>query len=94
MTGGQVVAGTASALLCHVPAGPCQVVLSNAGIAAAFVGFGTAVTASNGLPVPSGQVAPLHGYPGGTGQQLSVATSAGSASVGWLVSSTSGGTGP
>jgi hypothetical protein len=94
MTGGQVTAGTASALLCHVPAGPCQVVLSNAGTVAAFVGFGTAVTSSNGFPVPSGQVAPFPGFPGGAGQQLAVVTAAGSAPVGWLVSSASGGTGP
>jgi hypothetical protein len=77
MTGGQVTAGTASSLLCRVPAGPCHVVLSNAGTAAAFVGFGTVVTSSNGFPVPSGQVAPFPGFPGGAGQQLSVVTSSG-----------------
>lgn len=94
MTGGQVTAGTASTHLCSVPPGPCQVVLSNSGTVAAFVGFGGTVTASDGFPVPSGGVAPFSGYPGGAGQQLSVVTASGSASVGWLVSSASGGTGP
>lgn len=94
LTGGQVTAGTASALLGPgVPPGPCSVVLSNAGSVTVFVGFGTSATVSDGFPVPSGQVAPFAGWQGSKGSPLSVVTSSGSAVTGWLVSTPSGGTG-
>lgn len=89
------VSGSATAL-CVLPPGPCTVVLSNVGTATAYVGpGGTAVTTSNGFPVPSGSYPVVFpGYPGGAGAVLSCITTSGSASVGFIVSSASGGTGP
>ena len=93
---GQATAGTAPSVLCTVPAGPCTVLISNAGTASpVWIGAGTAVTAGNGFPVPSGAVSPVTfpGYPASPATPLSVVCSSGSASVGFLISSASGGTG-
>jgi hypothetical protein len=92
LTGGQVTAGTASTSLSVVPPGPCSVTIVNSGTATAYLGFGTAATAS-GIPLPSGAVFPFFGYQGSQGSRISVVTAAGSASVGWLLSTPSGGTG-
>jgi hypothetical protein len=80
-----------------MPPGPCTVVVSNTGPVTVYVGAGSAVTSGNGFPLASG--APpvaIPGYPGGGGSRLSVVTGAGTATstVGWIVSSASGGTGP
>lgn len=93
---GQVSAGTASVPLCIAPPGPCLILVSNPSRVTVYVGpGGTALTASNGSPVPSGQVVAWPGYPAGQRAALSVIAASGSAnSVGFLVSSASGGTGP
>jgi hypothetical protein len=104
ITTGQVTIGTASSVLCLVPPGPCTVVLSNIGTASpVWVGAGTAVVAGaagtavgsgNGFPVPSGAPVAFTGYRGGAGTTLVAACSSGSASVGYLISTATGQTGP
>lgn len=102
---GQVSAvGTATTHLCNVPAGPCLVTITNdsGSTGSAYVGItpaasaGTlqALSSSNGMPIPSGQIATFANYKGSPGASLSVITSGTlTASVGFLVSSASGGTG-
>ncbi len=83
---GQVTATTSPGALCAVPPGPCSVTLTNSGTTTAYVGLGTATTASNGFPVPSGGVIPaFEQYAGAGGGDLYVVTAAGSASVGFLI---------
>jgi hypothetical protein len=96
ITSGAVTAGTAVATLCPVPPGPCTVLIANSGTASTvYVGPGTNLTAQNGFPVQSGALAPtvIPVYPGSAGVTLSVFCSAGTASVAWLVTDPSGGTG-
>jgi hypothetical protein len=95
----QVQAGTIAAFLCNVPAGPCLVTITNDSASAnsAYVGItppGTAssLTTANGIPVPAGQSLVFARYKGDGPRSLSVITS-GTASVGFLISSASGGTG-
>jgi hypothetical protein len=98
ITSGVATAGTAvtTSSLIRVPPGPATVLLANAGTAStAYVGAGTATTTGNGFPVPSGLVPPVivpvyAGAPSGT---WSVVCAAGSASVAWIISDPSGGTG-
>jgi hypothetical protein len=99
ISSGQATAGSATAVLTVLPPGPCTVVLSNIGPVTVYVGAvaGGSLSSANGFPIPSG--APpvaIPGYPGGGGSRLSVVTAAGTATstVGWIVSSSSGGTGP
>lgn len=91
---GQVTAtaGSVSAL-CHVPPGPCVVVLSSdpASAATAYVGItpgtGGTLSSSNGIPLGAGASLTFPGYAGGGGANLSVvAAGTASATVGWLVS--------
>ena len=95
---GQVAVGTASSLLCTLPAGPFQAVIANAGTVTAWVAAGTApASAGNGFPVPStGVPVTITGYPGGNGSQLQAYAAAGTATiaVAYILSSASGGTGP
>ena len=91
---GQVSVGTAPASLCRVPPGPCSVVITNLGTAAAYVGAGTAVTSTNGMPVPSGIAVPFAGLMGNAGSPVSACTAAGSATLGFLISTSTGQTGP
>lgn len=97
ITNGQASAGTAAARLCPVPAGPCTILLANAGTAAlVYVGMGTNVATTNGFPVSSGAVSPvvIPVYPGSAGGALYAVTASGSASVSWMVTSPTGQTGP
>jgi hypothetical protein len=94
LTGGQVTAGTSPVLLCRVPPGPVSVALTSAGTVTAYLGLGTTAAASTGIPLPSGGVVPFTGFAGDLGSQLAVVTAGGSATVGWVVSAASGGTGP
>jgi hypothetical protein len=91
---GTAVSGSAT-LLHALPPGPCTVLLSNAGTATpVYVGLGTALTTSNGFAVPSGVtpvVVPV--YAGAGGSSLYAITAGGLATVGWVVSQPSGGTG-
>jgi hypothetical protein len=93
-TGGTAVT---TASLFPVPPGPATLILANNGTAATvYVGPGTNVTTSNGFPVPSGLVAPvvIPVYAGAAGATWSVACSAGTATLSWIVSDPSAGTGP
>jgi hypothetical protein len=99
ITAGRAQAGTAvtSSSLFAVSPGPATLLLANAGTAATvYAGPGTNVTTTTGFPVPSGLVAPVTVpvYPGTPGGLWSVVCASGSASVAWIVSSPSGGTGP
>lgn len=92
---GQVSAGTASVTLCQMPPGPCMLVVSNPSSVTVYFGpGGTALTAGNGFPVPSGQSATWAGYQGNRGAALSVIAASGTANaVGFLISSATGQTG-
>jgi hypothetical protein len=92
-TAGTVV--TSSSLL-RVPPGPATLLLANNGSAGTvFVGAGTNVTTA-GFPVPAGAVSPVvvplyAGSPAGT---WSAVVASGSATLAWIISDPSGGTGP
>jgi hypothetical protein len=92
---GQANATTACSILCVMPPGPCLVSISNISATTVYVGAsGTAVTTGNGYPIPSGQITSFAGYQGGTGAQIGmVQAGTASATVGFFVSSASGGTG-
>jgi hypothetical protein len=95
ITNSQVSAGTVASQLCVVPPGPCMVTVSNPSSVTVYFGSGTGVTTGNGYPVPSGQQAAFACYQGDKGAALYVVAASGSAnSVGWLVSSATGQTGP
>jgi hypothetical protein len=99
ITSGAAPAGTVinSTSLIRVPAGPASLLLANAGPAGTvYAGAGTNVTTAGGFPIPSGLVPPVvvplyAGAPAGTWSVLCAA--GGSASVAWIVSAPSGGTG-
>lgn len=98
ITASQAQAGTASSQLCVIPPGPCTVIVSNAGTAAT-VWAGTAGTVipglgGNGFPLPSGVPVAIPVYRGSAGGILNMATSSGTASVGWMVCTAYGQTGP
>jgi hypothetical protein len=85
-----------TASLIAVPAGPATVLLANSGTASpVYVGAGTNVSVAGGFPVPSGALSPVvvpiyAGAPAGT---WSCITASGTATLAWIVSSPSGGTG-
>jgi hypothetical protein len=94
---GQVTAGTTSSALCQMPPGPCTLVVSNPSSSViVYVGpGGTALTTGNGFPVPAGQSAAWAGYQGDKGAALNVIAASGTANtVGFLISSATGQTGP
>jgi hypothetical protein len=95
ITNGQGTAGATAARLCPIPPGPASLLLSNLGTASpVYVGAGTNLSTTNGFPVPSGVVPvviPL--YAGGQAQTLYAVTASGAASIGWIVTSPTGGTG-
>lgn len=90
------VGSVTAASFIRVPPGPATLLLANSGTAATvYAGAGTNVTVAGGFPVAAGAVSPVTvpvyaGAPGGT---WSVVTAAGTASVAWIVSDPSGGTG-
>jgi hypothetical protein len=95
ITGNQVTAGTAASTLMVCPPGPAMVVVSNPSSVTVYFGSGTGVTTGNGLPVPAGQTVAFACYQGDKGGTLSVIAASGTAnSVGWMVSSATGQTGP
>jgi hypothetical protein len=93
ITTGQTSGTNVSIPLCQIPPGPTHTVLSSAGTVTAYYGAGTVVTTSNGVPIASGAVHYLEGFAGSPGTQLEMITAGGQASVGFVVSSASGGTG-
>ena len=101
---GSASIGSVSANLCLVPPGPCTVILSNNGTASpVWVGAGGTVvagpaksgtvTGGNGFPLPSGVPVPIAAYAGNQGVQLVGVCTSGSASVGWIISTSTGQTG-
>jgi len=97
ISNGQVSVAAVPKVVCVVPAGPCTLVLANAGTApTAYVGMGgTGPSASNGFPVPSGLVSPvvLPCYAGSGGGTLFAIAASGTASLAWWLSTATGGTG-
>ena len=82
------VAGSA-VTLAVIPAGPCGVVITNAGASTLFVGAGPAggtVSTSTGTPVPASGVVPLAGYPGSSPVSLYGITGGGTVTAGVFVS--------
>jgi hypothetical protein len=86
---GQYTAGTVSSVVFRMPPGPCVVTVTSdkSSSATAYIGAGSSVTSSTGMPlVPSGAVS-WAAYPGSAGVPVSVITTAGSAAtVGWIIS--------
>ena len=94
ITTGQGTAGPTAVTLCVMPPGPCLVLVSNAGTASpVYVGAGATVTTTNGFPVPSGAPVAFNGFQGSQGSKLSVICSAGSAAIGFMISTATGQTG-
>lgn len=99
ISGGYV--GTVTASPCNVftvPAGPATVLVANAGTSGTiWIGpsspHGT-LSSVNGFPVPSGAVPPvaLTNYPGSPAQAFQAVTT-GTATLSWIISAASGGTG-
>lgn len=90
---GQVAITSAGTVLCPVPAGIGDVVITNAGTGVIYIGFGTAnasITATNGVPIPSGGVLPFHLFQGNGGGVLRAITTAGTSTAGYLVSMAAG----
>lgn len=89
---GQVIVPAGGTVLCNIPAGPCDVVITNSGTATIYIGAGgTAVTTTGGMPLPSGGFMPFSGYPGSPGAVLrAIASAGGSATVGFLISTSAG----
>jgi hypothetical protein len=86
---GVSVAG-AAVTLGAVPAGPCTVVITNAGATTLFVGAapgGGTVTTTSGTPVPASGVVALPGYPGSSPVTLWGITSGGTVTAGVFISS-------
>lgn len=86
---GQYTAGTAATVIFTQPPGPCVVTVTSdaSSTDTAYIGAGTAVTTSNGVPlVPSGAVS-WAAYAGSKAAPVSVVTSAAAgATVGWVIS--------
>ncbi len=98
ISAGRAEAGTAvtSTSLFQVPPGPATLLLANNGTTSTvYAAPGTNVTTGNGFPVPSGLVSPVvvPVYAGCPGQTWSVVCAGGSASLAWVVSEPSAGTG-
>jgi len=92
----QVTAGTNSVALVTVPPGPCQLIISNGGSVTAWVAAGTAAaTTSNGVPVAAGAQVAINAFQGSFGSALQVICPGGTnTSLGYMLSTATGGTGP
>lgn len=90
ISAGQVSASGSAQSLCVFPPGPCTVVMSNTGLATAYVGVagGGSLTSTNGFPLPSGGYpVAIPGYASSHGGTLSVVCAGTNTStVGWFVS--------
>lgn len=93
---GRATSGTAPTTLLNLPPGPAQVTIASTtpGTSTTFIGLGTAASTATGFPVLSG-AAPIvvSGYPSDGGGPLSMICASGSASIAFIVSTPSGGTG-
>lgn len=87
---GQANVPTGGTIVCVVPPGPGEVVLSNGGTAVTYVGVGATVTTTGGVPIPSGGVLTFNLYQGSGGGTLRALTAGGSAALGFLVTTSYG----
>jgi hypothetical protein len=92
----QVNAGTNSVALVIVPPGPAQVIIFNAGTVTAWVSAGTAAaTTSNAMPISAGAQVSVAAFQGSGGSALQVISPGGTnTSLGYMLSTAAGGTGP
>jgi hypothetical protein len=93
LTSGMRLVGTAPLALAVVPPGPGQLVVTASGTAV-LLGFGSNITTSNGLPMPSGGYLQLDLAAGGGGGTLYAASVTGTVEVGYMISAASAQTGP
>ena len=87
---GQYIAGTVATVLFAQPPGPSVVTITSdtASTSTAFLGAGTAVTSTNGVPLIPGGAISWATYPNSGGGPVSVITTASNAAtVGWVISS-------
>lgn len=75
----QATVGGTAVPLALVPPGPSSVTVTNAGTAPLYVGAGTAVTSSDGGPVPAGEAVTLPGFPASSPVRLWGITAGGTA---------------
>lgn len=89
---GTVIAGS-NKFLAQIPPGPGQLLIApSGGSTSVLIGLGTSVSATNGFPVPAGGLSiPL--FTGGGPGQLYAITTAGTVSVSWIISNSTGQTG-
>jgi hypothetical protein len=92
-SGMRAVGGTVPTALAVVPPGPGQLVVTSNGTAV-VLGFGTGLTTTNGMPMPSGGFLQLDLFAGGSGGTLYALPVTGTVEVGFMVSASSGQTGP
>lgn len=85
---GQASAGTAATQLFLAPPGPCNVTLSadTANTVTAWISAGTAATAGNGVPLPSGRTLSWSGFQSSSGGPVYAVTASSAATIGWIIS--------
>jgi hypothetical protein len=83
---GEATVGTAAALICRVPAGVCNVTLTNNGGTAVYIGSGTAETSSSGAGIPAGGIVSFYTYPSSTGSALYALGAGSPATISWVIS--------
>lgn len=87
---GQITAGTVATVAFYQPPGPSVITVTSdtASTATAYLGAGTAVTSTSGMPLVSGGAVSWATYQGSKGGPVSVITTASSAAtLGWVISS-------
>ena len=87
---GQYTASTVATAIFTQPPGPSVVTVTSdtASTATAFLGAGTAVTSSNGVPLVPGGAISWATYTSSAGTPVSVITTGSSAAtIGWVISS-------
>jgi hypothetical protein len=87
---GQYTAGTVATVIFYQPPGPSVVTVTSDTVstATAYLGAGTVVTTTNGIPLVSGGAVSWATYPGSKGSPVSVVTTGSSvATIGWVISS-------
>jgi hypothetical protein len=87
---GQYIASTVATVMFTQPPGPSVVTVTSdtASTATAYLGAGTVVTATNGIPLVPGGAISWATYQGSAGGPVAVITTASSAATtGWIISS-------
>lgn len=90
LTTGQVEVASGGTILAIVPPGPGNTIISNGGTAVVYIAVGATVTATTGVPLPSGGVMSWLNYQGSPGGTLRAVAASGSASVGFVLSTSYG----